>query len=156
MEKHLSSQEEIAEKYFKVGIVVFVFNNNGEVLIVQETRSNEMTGKLSEDYGTICETSEAGEGWEDTLIRSFKEELGIDPEQEDRLKVDLANCFLGENIFIDGILARVVTVFWTGDPEDLLLAEGDGEIEVVGWEKPENLLNYPLRTGVRNISQECL
>lgn len=157
VERRLSSPQEIKEKYFKVGVVIFVFNQKGEVLLVRENLTELSTGKKSGDLSVICETSEEKESWEESVIRGLKEELGIDfREGNNFFQINPRRCFLGESVFMNGILVRVVTIHWSGEDKVLLSAVGDGEVSVVGWEKPENLLSYPLRIGVRKVLQECL
>lgn len=157
VERRLSSPQEIKEKYFKVGVVIFVFNQKGEVLLVRENSTELSTGKKAGDLSVICETSKEKESWEETVIRGLEEELGIDFEGEENFfQIDPEDCFLGEGVFVKGILVRVVTIHWSGEDKVLLSAVGDGEVSVVGWEKPENLLSYPLRIGVRKVLQECL
>jgi len=157
VERKISSSQEIKEKYQKSGIVIFIMSQEGEILLVKENTANPTTGREIGNYGVICETSRENEDWEETVIRGIKEELGIDPEIENSyLKIDPKNCFLGESLFVDGVLARVVVAKWIGDKDDISFVKNDGEVSVVGWEKPENLLSYPLRNGVRKILGECL
>lgn len=157
VERRLSSLQEIKEKYQKVGVVIFVLNQKGEVLVVREESPNPITGKESGDFGVVCETSKEGEGWEETVIRGLGEELGINlQEMEDVFRIDTERCFLGESLFVEGVLARVVVVHWKGEKEMLLSMADNTEVSVAGWEKPENLPSYPLRIGVRKILDECL
>ncbi|PJE67218.1 hypothetical protein COU95_03690 [Candidatus Shapirobacteria bacterium CG10_big_fil_rev_8_21_14_0_10_40_9] len=157
VERRLSSPQEIRERYQKVGVVIFVLNQEGEVLVVRERSPNLITGKESGDFGVVCETSKEGEGWEETVIRGLTEELGINPqEMEDVFRIDTERCFLGESLFVEGVLARVVVVHWKGEKEMPLSMADNNEVSVAGWEKPENLLSYSLRIGVRKILQECL
>lgn len=156
MERRLSNQEEIGEKFPTTGVVVFIFNEDLEVLVLQENHSKIATGKELGNYGVLCETTEAGETWEETLIRGLEEELGVDQDQISSFFINPNYCFLGESMFTDGVLARVAAIFWAGNIEELLLTKGDGEVTVIGWEKPTNLQNYNLRTGVRKVLQECL
>jgi len=157
IERRLSKLDEIKERYIKHGVAVFVFNRDGEVLLVQENTPNPSTGKKSGDYSVLCETSEEGEDWSETVIRAFKEELGITPEESGKnLKIDPNFCFLGESLFVEGVLARVVAVYWTEDKNSLLKTVGDGEIKVVGWEDVDRLNLYNLRPGVKNVLDACL
>ena len=157
VERKISSSQEIKEKYQKSGIVIFIMSQEGEILLVKENTANPTTGREIGNYGVICETSNENEDWETTTIRGLKEELGIDPGIENNyLKIDPKNCFLGESLFVDGVLARVVVTRWMGDKEKISSLTNDGEISIVGWEKPENLFSYPLRVGVKKVLEECL
>jgi len=157
VERHISSPQEIKEKYQKVGVVIFVLNQNREILVVRENLSDSSTGKESGSFGVVCETSKEEEVWEETVIRGLTEELGIDFQEIPRVfKIDPESCFLGESLFVEGVLARVATVYFAGDSDKLLSTAGGGEVSMAGWEKPENLLSYPLRIGVRKILEECL
>lgn len=159
IERRISSFQEIMERYKKVGVVIFLVNSEGKILVVQEHSENPITGKETGTFGVVCETSREGEEWGETVIRGLAEELGIDPRVEKEVfKIDPRGCFLGESLLIEGILARVVVVHWRGNDRELLLAKGDGEVSIVGWERPESLISYPLRTrkGVKEVLQECL
>lgn len=156
VERQLTSSQEVKEKYRKTGVVVFVLNQEGNTLVVRENSENQVTGKEKGSFGVVCETSREEEGWESTVIRGLREELGIDSRQTTNVKIDPEHCFLGESLFVEGVLARVAIVHWAGNDDVLLSASGDGEVTVVGWEKPEDLLSRPLREGVRKILQECL
>lgn len=157
VERRVSSPQEIKEKYQKAGVVVFVLNQSGEILMVRENLNDSTTGKESGTFGVVCETSDEGEDWEETVIRGLMEELGISLQETPSVfRISPDSCFLGESLFVDGVLARVATVYFTGDSDKLLSTAGGGEVSIVGWEKPENLLSYPLRIGVRKILEECL
>lgn len=156
VERRLTSFQEAKEKYRKTGVVVFVLNQEGNALVVRENSEESVTGKEKGSLGVICETSQEGEGWEGTVIRGLKEELGIDSRQTSNIKIDPEHCFLGESLFVEGVLARVAIVHWVGNDDVLLSASGDGEVTPVGWEKPKDLVSRPLREGVKKILQECL
>lgn len=157
IERRLSSDEEVREKYQKVGVVIFVSNLKGEILVVQEHLDFPETQIKPGDYSVVCEASMEGEGWEETVIRGLTEELGFGkPELEEHFKFDPETSFLGEGLFLDDVLARVIVVYYTGDLGTLLSKTGDGEVTVVSWEQPQNLISYHLRTGVRRILSECL
>lgn len=157
IEKKLTPSYEIKEKYKKVGVVAFVINDDGEVLVVQENSSKVSTAKEAGECGVLCETSEGDESWMETLMRGFREELGIDGQKaSELLRIDSDNNFLGEGLFVEGILARVCTVSWRGPKEEALKLSGDGEVSVVGWLRIEDLSALNLRPGVRNILNQCL
>ncbi|MGB6839248.1 MAG: NUDIX domain-containing protein [Microgenomates group bacterium] len=164
VKRKVSTEAEIAEikekysKVGKVGVVVFICDLNGEVLVVKEKLSNPDTGKEVGSYAVLCETSESEEGWNETVMRGSKEELGIDIYQSDKLfKIDPKHCLLGESLFVEGVLARVAIIYYTRGKETLLsLVPESGEVVVAGWERPRELLSYPLRLGVRKILEECL
>ncbi len=156
IERKISSDIEIKEKYQKVGVVIFVLNKDGEILLLRENTQNTVTGKTPGEYGVVCETSQEAEDWKETVIRGFKEELGIDPEVDDILKIDPKSSFLGETLFVEGVLARALVVYWTKEKDMIFSFVGDGEIEIVGWKHIEDFSSYNLRTGVRNVLQSCL
>ena len=55
----------------------------------------------------LCETSEDGEGWGETLVRGIKEELGVDYIYQPTLfSIGKKDGYLGETIFVEGVLAR--------------------------------------------------
>lgn len=157
VERRLSSPEEIAEKYNKVGLVVFVINQDGEVLVVRENLSSENgVRKIKGEFGVPSETSEGDESWEETVLRGLEEEIGKVPLDKFYV-VNPKGSFLGESLFVEGVLARVVVLHWQGDKEEVFSKVEDGEVSVVGWQRAENLLRNPkLRQGVRRILQECL
>ncbi|MCK4588563.1 NUDIX hydrolase [Candidatus Woesebacteria bacterium] len=156
VERCLSNNEEIKEKYQEVGVVVFVFNEEGEILVIKENTQNLVTRKNVGDYGVICETTKEGESWEETVMRGLEEELGLaHAELASIFEINPEHCFLGESLFVESVLARVVVVHLV----EMELPLGDvnvSEISVIGWEKSENLLSYQLRAGVRNVLQKCL
>ncbi len=157
IEKKLTPNHEIKEKYKKVGVVAFVINNDGEVLVVQENSSKASTVKKAGECGVLCETSEGDESWMETLMRGFREELGIDGQNaRELLEIDSEENFLGEGLFVEGVLARVCTVGWRGSKEEAMKLTGDGEVRVVGWSRIEDLSALNLRPGVRNILNQCL
>lgn len=153
----LTPEDEVRRKYRKVGVVVFVFNEQENVLLLRENTSSIATGKEAGKYGVVCETSAEGERWEETTIRAFKEEVGMgEGDIDEILRVDPQNCFLGEKLFVPGVLARTCVVNWVGNAERVFEFQGDGEINIVGWERLGNLMTYPLRTGVENVLKQCL
>lgn len=141
----------------KVGVVIFVFNQQGKILLVKENRPNSDTNKQVGDYGVICETAEIDEDWAHTAVRGLQEELGLAEEDLSRsFRINTTNCFMGETLFLEGVLARVVGVHLV---EEDVVSEGqfgDGEVSVAGWVTSESLLNLPLRVGVRNVAQTVL
>lgn len=156
MAGRLERQQIGYEAYRKTGVVIFLFNREGEVLLLRETFSEQETRKEAGQYGVVCETSEPGEGWEHTVMRGFAEELGINPSKHQGVLKVAASSFLGETTFVEGVLARVVVVYWDHDKEAItLLTQATDEVEIVGWEKLENLPSYNLREGVRNVLNAC-
>lgn len=157
VERKLSQDVEIAEHYRKVGVVVFIFNNHGELLLLQERgKVHDTDGAKTGDFSVICETANPKEDWAANVVRGIQEELGQEVLATGRFAVDPQRCFVGESIFGPGVLARVAILHYIGEPDDLLSASGDGEVVVVGWQKPQELLKYPLRSGVRKILKECI
>ncbi len=156
MEK-LSPQEEVKELYKKIGVVVFILNSRGQILVLQENKVNPETAKVAGEFSVLCETSEGDESWSETVVRGLKEELGLGTDQIfEHFDLDPEKCFLGETLFVDGVLARLVLARYKG-PDDLFFSlSGDGEVNVIGWENPENLCAFDLRVGVRKVLSECL
>ncbi len=153
----LTPEDEVRKKYRKTGVVVFVFNEEDNVLLLRENTSNVTTEKEAGKYGVLCETSFEGERWEETVIRAFREELGMEERNiSEILRVDPKNCFLGEKLFVPEVLARTCAVNWGGRADRIFEFRGDGEVEIVGWEKLGDLMTYPLRTGVENVLKQCL
>jgi len=146
---------EVKEKCEKRGVVAFIFNRKGEVLLVRENSGRKDTGGIEGSYGVICETANEGETCWQTFRRGVLEELGLDPQQMVLFRIDPEGSFLGETLFMEGVLAQVVAVGWTGDESTLLSTQGDGEVTPVGWVRTENLANYQLRPGVRNVLEAC-
>lgn len=157
VERRITSSEEIKEKYLKVGVVVFILNKKGEVLVIRENSNSETTAKNVGEFGVLCETAQEGENWRQTLIRGLQEELDMtNDEIESCFVFNPDYCFLGESIFVEGVLARVAVV---GCRDDVFLekqVKDDAEVSVIGWRCPEELISYSLRIGVRKILQECL
>ena len=157
IEKRLTPEITAKFLYQKVGVVVFIINDEGEVLLLREKTSKTSTAKQAGEYGVLCETSEDGESWVETTMRGLREELGVDDQRaSELLKVDPCNTFLGEGLFVEGVLARVCVVSWNGTKDEALKLSGDEEVEIVGWENVENLSAHNLRPGVRNILGQCL
>lgn len=153
----LTPEDEVRRKYRKAGVVVFVFNGEENVLLLKENTSNDATEKEAGKYGVLCETSIEGERWEKTVIRAFREELGMEKKDiNEILRVDPKSCFLGEKLFVPGVLARTCAVNWTGRADRVFEFQGDGEVVIVGWKKLGDLRFYPLRTGVENVLKQCL
>jgi len=138
-------------EYLKNGVVVFVFNFKGEVLVVEENTHNGDTGKSLGQRGVICETARFGEDWFATVDRGLAEELGIDGQQPRS-----GSLFLGQTAFLPGVLARVAALVWTGKEGALLTAKGDGEVTPIGWFNLEALYQMEnLRPGVKNVLDAC-
>lgn len=157
IEKVLTPDSEVRQKYAKMGVVAFIKNSDGQVLLLQEKQTKRETWKNSGDISVLCETSEDGESWTETLVRGIKEELGVDYIYQPTLfGISKNDGYLGETMFVEGVLARVAVVHFVG-PTDLFVPETDlGEVKVVGWEVPAKLANHSLRVGVRNVLSECL
>lgn len=157
IERRLTSDGLTKLIYRKVGVVVFIANDEGEILLLQENTSKTSTGKYGGEYGVLCETSNDGEDWIRTMMRGLEEELGVNAQKANELlRIDPDNTFLGEGLFVEGVLARVCIVSWVGSKKEALKLSGDGEVKVVGWERTENLAPFNLRRGVRNILDQCL
>jgi len=157
VERRLSPPEEIEEKYKKVGVVIFIFSKDGEILVVREEESSgNGVRKIKGEFGVPSETSEEGESWEETVIRGLGEEIRKAPLDK-FYAVDPEGSFLGESLFVEGVLARVVILHWRGNKNEGLSGIGDGEVTMRGWGKAEKLVEYPLlRQGVKKILRECL
>lgn len=153
VEQKLTQEDEVQEKYRKVGVVIFLFNGNGEILVVQEQGRRDSDGGQQGDFSVLCEAAKDREDWTDNVIRALSEELGVD---QSAFKIDPKRCFLGESMFGEGVLARVVAVLYDRDPGEIFNAKGDGEVVIVGWRRPVELLELPLRPGVSKILRECL
>ncbi|HUS60447.1 MAG TPA: NUDIX hydrolase [Nevskiaceae bacterium] len=156
VERRITPVEEIKEKYVRVGTVVFILNENGELLVIRENFGSKITGKNPGDFGVLCETTEEGEEWKQTLMRGLREELAVTDEEIEKCFVFNPDCcFLGESIFVEGVLVRVTVI---GCRNDIFLGRevSNNEVSIIGWEQPEKLISYPLRIGVRKILQECL
>lgn len=157
VERILSGEREVAERYRKVGVVVFVFNNREEILLLEERgKAHDTDGARIGDFSVICETANHGEDWAENIVRGIQEELGTEVLESGRFAVDTQRCFIGESVFGPDVLARVAVLHYMGNPNDIFSATGDGEVAVVGWQKQQELLNYPLRSGVRKILEECI
>src|SRR3989304_6860324 len=156
MERKLTSQEKVAEIYRRHGVVIFIVNDCGEILTVQENEDKDTTGKRKGEIGVVCETSEKGKPWFDTVTRGLKEELGLNEVKQKSLLSLHDNSYLGETIFIEGVLARVVVL--KARRPDILLQHlrPEGEVDGLGFRKPADLLGDNLRQGVRNVLTECL
>lgn len=150
--------DDVAAQYFtKHGVVLFIINTEGELLVTREKTNKPETQKVAGDISVVCETSEPDEAWPDTLLRGMREELGLTDDQiMANFVMDPDTCFAGEALFLDDVLARVVIVGFTGNLQELSTHNGDGEIEIVGWRPPTELDQSTLRTGVQRILNACL
>lgn len=154
IEKTLSSELEVKQEFNKVGVVVFIYNREGKVLVLSENTGKTQTGKNAGDYSVLCETGENGEMWQHTVIRGLEEELGI-PRDEQSILFEVGNnCYLGETTFVKGVLARVVILHYTGSLDRFSPGMNLGEVSVVGWKNLNQLLGDPLRSGVRKVLEE--
>lgn len=157
IERRITPSGEIKERYLKVGVVAFILNEKGEVLVVRENFGGEITKKNAGEFGVLSETSQEGENWQQTLMRGLQEELGLTSDKiKDSFIFNPNYCFLGETVFVEGVLARVVVIGCRGDIFTKGQVGNVGEVSVIGWERPEQLLSYPLRIGVRNVLERCL
>lgn len=156
VERFITPQAEVEGLYRKTGVVVFILNEHGQILLLQETGAHDTDGGQSGEFSTYCETTNPGENWPETIIRGLQEELGISPEQRSRFMISPNSGVLGEYKFSADVLARVTILHWAGNPDEALSLTGDGEVAVVGWVNPEEALHYQLRPGVRKILLECL
>src|SRR3990170_7169621 len=135
MERIISSQENL-RKFEKYGTVIFIFNTKGELLTCRENSSRELTGKVKGELSVICETAESGEALEETTLRGIKEELGLDENGiSNLLWLEPNTSYLGETIFIPGVLAGVVK-FYCNDHallHEINNGRGDGEVSDICW-----------------------
>jgi|SRR3989344_4059173 len=156
-ERRISQGIETREAYRKVGAVVFIQNTQGQLLLLQEQgKTHDTDGAKDGDYSVVCETGILGEDWASNVMRGIEEELGPAIAASGHLAIDPNQCFVGESVFSPGVLARVVILHYQGNPTNTLRIAGDGEVTVAGWEDPGKILQFPLRSGVRKILQECL
>jgi hypothetical protein len=153
IERRLTSDVELKDKYTKVGVVILIFDNEGKLLTIRENQNDDGAVKKAGDLGVVCETSEPGEAWQVTVLRGIKEELGLNEvDIAKSIKMDPDQNFLGECVFVDGVLARVVA--FVGDNKNIVpeSAESCKEVSLVGWKSMEELLEADnLRLGVRNV-----
>lgn len=156
VERKLSETSELERHYKKIGAVVFIVNNQGEILLVQNNGVHDTDSGQIGDFGVPCETAKRGEDWASNVIRGIQEELGEGVLADGHFAVNPDKCFLGESVFGPEVLARVVLLHYTGEPSRLIGASGDGEVVAVGWRKPQEFFQYPLRPGVRRILEECI
>jgi isopentenyldiphosphate isomerase len=152
MENIISSEEKIAELYRKHGVVVFIFDPDDNVLVTKEVTAQESTGKSVGDYGVLCETTEPGEFVATTVIRGIREELGVEEEQQEtKFSISQENGYLGETIFIEGVLARVFLLHANESYNFSPSQEFSDEVEIAGGFSLNELSVLQLRSGVRNV-----
>lgn len=152
IEKVLTPNSVVKQKYARMGVVTFIRSLDGKILLLKEKIAREVTGKNVGDVSVLCETSEEGESWGETLVRGIKEELNIDySDQPKMFGIDKTNGYMGETEFVEGVLARVAYVHFLGSQDSFVSGTDLGEVEVQGWEEPGKLFDYPLRKGVRNV-----
>ena len=65
LERKTSSDTEISVNYKKYGVVLFIFGESGNVLVLKEKTSNPENEKLAGNLSVLCETSETGENWKE-------------------------------------------------------------------------------------------
>ncbi len=157
MERQLSNEVELREKYKTLGVVLFIFNNEGQVLTTIENLDYPETEIKPGQFSVICESAEVGETCQNTVIRGLQEELGLTVKEIEKIfKVNPESSYVGEVQFLESAYARVTAIFCFADINQLRGKSMDGEIEIFGWLYPEELLSRDLRTGVRNVLQVCL
>lgn len=129
----------------KVGVVVFVINQEGRVLVVQETGKEGHQGEI----GVLCETRKPGETILDNTRAALIEEMGVNiNSQRAFLYIDGVS-YLGRFPFPEGkkrIHGDVVLIRFDGDGENF---SPRNEVTIYGWMKPEDLAaDFNLRPGV--------
>src|SRR4030042_3258127 len=150
LERKTSSDTEISVNYKKYGVVLFIFGESGNVLVLKEKTSNPENEKLAGNLSVLCETSETGENWKDTVMRGIREELSLTDEQVSDLVQFGEDSYLGECDFIEHMLARVVKA--KCDERKLLEVVRDNEeVEIMGFMPIDTLLDQNTRLGVRNV-----
>ena len=142
----------------KVGVAMLIFNDKGELFMIKENSFKSETGRVKDQTGIPCETSEPGESFWLTYLRGLKEEAGVHRGHVKLFDWNTVS-YLGLWDFVPGVYAHVISVTCI-DSERLgqsCLKNGDGEVEPVGWFKPANLVTDPnLRIGVRNILEKYI
>lgn len=158
MERGLTNDSELRERYRTLGVVLFIFNSDGQILTTIENQEYEETQIRPGQFSVVCESAEIGETIPQTVVRGLKEELGLsETEIEDNFFIDLHESFLGEIQFLEHACARVFAIYCNCDIDQLKEREKDNEIEILGWTNPEALVqNGNLREGVRNVLSVCL
>lgn len=156
IENKLTPDLELQQKFAKFGVVVFVRDLEGKVLVLRENESKSVTGKNAGEYSVLCETGEVGESWGETVVRGIEEELGVLENDQQRFFGFEKECYLGETVFVEGVLARVATVYFTGPTEKFTSGLNLGEVTIEGWKSLEQLAGYPLRRGVQKVLKEVL
>lgn len=158
-ERKLTDDIEAREKFRKIGVVVFIRNLHGQILLTRENKTHDTDGGIVDQYSVLCETSEDGEDWAETLLRGLKEELGDGGENENFV-IDPYHSLVGESLFAKDVLARVVVIYYIKDPNQIFSSKGDGETTPLGWFYLHQFDSADvikrLRPGVRGILNECI
>lgn len=164
MERRVTLPKEVEKQYDHSGVVAFIFDSKGRILVTREREDKETafergTPKKPDQLGVITETREPDEIWQTTIIRSFKEELGLDPKEvfgKGLLQVT-NNTYIGETLFREGVLATV-TQWYCPDTEALLKnVKPNPDLDVLGFfqidmfEKSGNI-----RHGVKRVLDEYM
>ncbi|HUC94398.1 MAG TPA: NUDIX domain-containing protein [Candidatus Saccharimonadales bacterium] len=162
MEKRTTPTEVVAELYNHSGVVVFIFDPIGRLLITREKHDKETAygrGSLRkpDQLGLFTETREIGEHWVDTFFRGLYEEFGLDDDQiQSLLELDLSQSFIGETKFRESCLASVLQIKCKDPQLFLNTIKPNTEIDVIGWISPDFFLKASknIRFGVKKVLGE--
>jgi len=139
MEKTITPVEEVEEKYRHSGVVVYIFDQKGRILVTRERHDKETAferGALRkpDQLGIYTETREDGENWQTAFIRGVEEEFGLDKERCSQLfRLDPDNSYLGEALFREGVLATVIQIKCVDTKRFLKEVEPKEELDVIGF-----------------------
>jgi len=164
MEKRTTPTEAVTELYNHSGVVVFIFDSQGRLLITREKHNKETAyerGSLRkpDQLGLFTETRESdiNEKWADTILRGLKEEFGFEESDiESLLELDLSKSYIGETSFRESCLASVLQVKCKNPQLFLKSIVPNTEIDVIGWISPEHFLKASenIRFGVKKVLGE--
>ena len=136
-----------------IGIGLLLFSS-GSIMTVRELKSkphyHKSRGMLSFPVETF--DKDADDTLEDTLLRLSEEELGMRRDEIDILGI-IPEIFnpVPDRKDID---IRYGLAAFIGNPYRVFTPK-DGEVEIIGWMKPENLYNsVPIRVEVRPILED--
>lgn len=138
---------------FKVGVVVMVVNQRGEVWVNREISKKSVKGQIA----PLCETRREGEFiWQNTQA-ALVEEMGVTQEDTGDFFWDDKVSYGGRFSFPEGnkvIHADLVLLLYTGNKKTFI---SRNEVEPVGWRDPAELLENPdFRSGPKPAIQFVL
>lgn len=162
MERIVTSPKDVERKYNFSGVVVFVFDLKGRILVTREKNPKETafkngTLKKTDQLGVITETREGTEKWQTVVIRGLREELGIIPKENKGLLEVTDDTYIGETLFREGVLATVVRLHCPDTKRLLESIQPSEDLDVLGFFSIESLIKSDnIRYGVCKILNECL